>query len=138
MPQGQRKLAHRRKARSAASPYPARKAAKVTKKGKLKRGAKTNKARKDVGALLQKKSGSWIRNVEMMAAQKLKSTGANLSMSDLKSKAAEQAQFDKARMLTRRNKTRAAQAERKANRIIATATKELEELHTPATNGGVQ
>lgn len=81
----------------------------------------------------QKNAGSWVRTVEMMAAQKLRSTGATLSISDLKSKAAEQAQYNKKRLLVQRNKTRAAQAERKATRLVAAASKELEELtHGPS------
>ena len=69
--------------------------------------------------------------MEAITAQKLRSTGATIHLRDLKEKAGEQAVFEKERMLQKRNKTRAAQAERKAKRLIAVATKELEELVAP-------
>ena len=69
-------------------------------------------------------------------AQKLRSTGATLSMRDLKEKAGKQATIDREKLLHARNKTRAAQAERKAKRMMAVATKELEELIAPGKAPG--
>lgn len=131
MPQGAKVHKHRKKARAKAQPYQAHRDAKRTKKGGRARKAKTAKGRAASSQKARSALGGWVRDFEMMAARRLTSTGATLSMGHLKGLAKIQAKIDQEKKLTAKNKTRAAQVERKAARMVAAAQKELEELHGP-------